>query len=396
MGPRHHRLLLSTMLLLTRAAALRIHMCGASARAGFQRCAPAPVLMSGPSTEEQIERLFFDRAELSLRSGAGGNGALSFSQKRPSGGSGGAGGSVYLECTEALNTLAHLRGRSSVQAERGSDAEGRQSGSSGADAVVYVPPNCLVTDKETNQTIGELKQAGQRMLLCRGGEGGQGNGEVFRRMRSESKLKVPPGGTERRRLLLSMTLVADVGLVGHPNAGKSTLLRSVTRAEPKVADYPFTTLVPNLGVCNVDARGGGNDGRQMVWLDIPGLIQGAHSGRGLGLAFLRHTERCRLLLHLVDGESDDPVKDVLSINRELTLFSPELARKPQVVVLTKADLPHVEKRVCSTLEGLRAAVRHQRVLSISSRSGLNLQELQRRTQLLLRQIDEREQSTELR
>ena len=281
----------------------------------------------------------FDRAVISVRSGVGGAGAVAFNGMRPAGGSGGAGGSVYLECDESLSTMEHLFGsRASLRAERGEDATGRATGSRGRDATMYVPPHCRVIDAETNATLGELIRPGERMLVAAGGAGGQGNGEAFRGSKGERREKtVPAGGAERRRLELSMTLVADVGLVGFPNAGKSTLLAAVSRARPKVADYPFTTLVPNLGVCigDDDAESVPDDegrprSRRMVWLDIPGLVRGASEGRGLGLTFLRHAEQCSLLVHLVDGESDAPADDFEAINRELRLYSPSLARKLQV------------------------------------------------------------------
>lgn len=337
--------------------------------------------------DEELESLFFDRAELFVRSGAGGLGTIGWASQRPAGGSGGAGGSVYLECSASLNTLGHLRGRASVHAGRGADANDRQSGSNGNDAVIPLPPNCLITCAKTNVTIGELKQPGERILVAEGGQGGQGNGEMWRQSKSNPKATLPPGGTERRQFLLSMTLVADVGLVGYPNAGKSTLLRAVTRAQPKVANYPFTTLVPNLGVCT---PGGDSSAPPMLWLDIPGLIEGAHSGRGLGLAFLRHTERCRLLLHLIDGESETPDRDFVAINRELELYSPELARKPQVVILSKSDLPGVAERAPAIMKRLHEVTNHKRILCISAHNGTNLQTLAKRTRSLLDQLDAKE------
>ena len=172
---------------------------------------------------------------------------------------------------------------------------------------------------------------------------------------------------------------------GNISAGKSTLLRAVTRARPKVGDYPFTTLIPNMGVCELDRIG--QAGRSMVWLDIPGLIEGAAEGKGLGHAFLRHVERCRLLIHLIDGEADNPATELSSINAELERYSPALARTPQVIVLTKADLPNVAARLPEALAALKAAARHERVLAISSHDGSNLDPLLRRTRTLLDQLD---------
>ena len=337
----------------------------------------------------QLERFFFDRCEIFVRSGAGGEGAVGYVGARPAGGSGGAGGNVYIECSADYNTLTHLLGRASFHAERGRDAVERKAGSNGADAVVRVPPNCLVVVRDTNETIGRLLQPGDRLLVASGGAGGEGNGEVYRRTRSNAKGRTAPGGTQKMWLTLSMTLVADVGLLGMPNAGKSTLLRAVTRARPKVADYPFTTLIPNLGVCEMEQFK--LRAQPMVWLDIPGVIEGAAAGRGLGHAFLRHTERCRLLLHLVDGESSDPVADLVAINGELTLYSPALSATPQIVVLTKADLPHVAANAGRTLAALKAAAGHARVILISSADGNNLRALLGRTSALLGQIEHRAQ-----
>ena len=364
-----------------------------------RRCQP-PCLQidandeSGASSTaaDQLERFFFDTAEVFVRSGAGGNGAVGFVSLRPAGGSGGDGGSVYLECSADYNTLAHLQGRQSVHAARGSDATDRQAGRKGEESIIRVPPNCIVrarssTDADApSELLGTLLLPGDRMLVAEGGRGGEGNGEIWRRTRTGNGKRVgAPGGTERKWLELSMTLVADIGLVGMPNAGKSTLIRAVTRARPKVADYPFTTLIPNLGVCQLDSFG--LKGRPMVWLDIPGLIEGAADGKGLGLAFLRHVERCRLLLHLVDGESDDPVAELLAIDRELANYSPQLAKMPQVVVYTKADLPHVAERAADTVAALKVAAGHGRVLTLSSQDGRNVKPLLSRARSILDQMD---------
>jgi len=337
--------------------------------------------------DTSLERFFWDEADVIVRSGPGGQGAIGFVGRRPAGGDGGAGGSVYLECAGAINTLGHLHGRTSIRGERGQDGEGKKTGRKGQDAVLMIPPNVLVVDVETNRTLGKLTHPGERLLIAEGGHGGGGNGAVWSRTKHERKGLTPPGGSTRLKLRLSMTLVADVGLVAYPNAGKSSLLRAVTRARPKVANYPFTTIIPNLGVVDLEAFGLAGDGRGMVWLDIPGLIEGANTGRGLGLAFLRHTERCRLLLHLVDGESDTPVEDYLAINNELALYSEKLGRTPQVVVLTKIDLPHVANRVNTTLAALRAAMQHQRLICISSKSGERLRELLVRTRQVLNKMD---------
>ena len=228
--------------------------------------ATGPVACASSAAEE-LERFFFDRCEVFVRSGAGGEGAIGFNGQRPAGGSGGAGGSVMIECSDDYNTLAHLQGRQSFHAERGRDADGRAAGAAGADVIVRVPPNCIVTARDTNVTLGKLLVPGERLLVAEGGHAGEGNGDVWKRTRGpRAKQRSAPGGTQRQWLTLSMTLVADVGLVGLPNAGKSTLLRAVTRARPKVADYPFTTLVPNLGVCEMGAFE--LRSKPMVWLDM--------------------------------------------------------------------------------------------------------------------------------
>jgi len=340
------------------------------------------------ATEEELDRFFFDRAEVFTRGGAGGEGAVATqgSGRLPAGAMGGDGGSVYIECCAETNTLGHLHGRAHVRADRGADASGRRDGFRGADATVRVPPHTLIIDRETNATLGQLL-IGERLMIAAGGTGGEGNGARYQRFGVDNKKVGPPGAAVKLGLVLEMTLVADVGLIGYPNAGKSTLLTHVTRATPKIADYPFTTLVPNLGVCEANSFG---LPRGMVWLDIPGLVDGAHAGRGIGRAFLRHTERCRLLLHLIDGESDSPAADFIAINRELVLYSQTLAETPQVVVLTKADLPHVAARAEVTLAALREAVPHQRILCISAESGTNLTPLVQRTRSLLDAMDARE------
>lgn len=342
----------------------------------------------GPSFKNastQLDRFFFDRADLFVRSGAGGKGAIGYVGSRAAGGNGGKGGSVYLEGSTQYNTLAHLQDRGgSAHADKGQDASHRQSGSAGEHKIVPVPLNTAVHERDTNILLGKLTYPGERLLVAEGGEGGAGNS-----MGENMYKKVgPPGGTQRQWLTLSMTLIADVGLVGMPNAGKSTLLRAVSSARPKVADYPFTTLIPNLGVCLMERFDLRCD--SMVWLDIPGVIEGAAEGKGLGLAFLRHAERCRLILHLVDGSFDDPVARLRTINKELTNFSPHLRSIPQVVLLTKTDLPEVAETLEAKMEALKSEVRHGRVLSISSHTQSNLRELLLRMRRLIDKVKKTE------
>jgi len=333
----------------------------------------------------QLDKFFFDKAELFVRSGAGGEGAVGFRGEHAAGGTGGRGGNVYLECSSAVNTLSHLEGSSFAHAERGGDAFRRESGKKGVDKIVRVPPNTLVHERDTGIFIGKLTQPGEKMLVADGGEGGAGNG-----FRKNKFLTMPPGGTQKRWLVLSMTLVADVGLLGMPNAGKSTLLRTVSNARPEVADYPFTTLIPNLGVCDMERFGLGYTCKEMVWLDIPGVIEGAAEGKGLGLAFLRHADKCRLMLHLVDGTSEDPVARFHAINSELKSFSPKLGKMPQVVLLTKIDLPEVKETAQDKVAALKKAAGHGRVLAVSSHAQQNVGHLLKRMRSLVDQVDEKE------
>mmetsp|Transcript_49539 Transcript_49539/g.84758 ORF Transcript_49539/g.84758 Transcript_49539/m.84758 type:complete len:394 (-) Transcript_49539:182-1363(-) len=332
------------------------------------------------NTANQLERFFFDQCEIFVRSGKGGEGALSSNGKRPAGGNGGSGGKVYIQVTDGCSTLIDVPGKKYAGAD-GEDGKQRETGSNGADCVIKVPPNCIVTRKDTNETLATLTHPGDRYLVCKGGDGGLGNGAS-----GKPDKVTPPSGSKKMWLSLQMTLVADVGLIGFPNAGKSTLLRAVTRARPKVADYPFTTLVPNLGVCDTN-RFKLSSALAMVFLDIPGLIEGASAGKGLGLAFLRHAERCRMLLHLVDGESKHPGADLLAINRELSQYSAELAAMPQAVLLTKVDLTHVKASLPEKLKELKAAAGHSRVIALSSADGTNVPDLLLRTHRLLRKMD---------
>ncbi len=286
---------------------------------------------------------FVDEATIRVHAGNGGPGALSFRREKyierggPDGGDGGDGGSVFLVAEEGVNTLADFRVARKYRAESGQPGAGRnKTGKSGADLVVPVPPGTLVHDIDTGELLGDLARAGQRLKVAEGGRGGYGNTR-FKSSTNRAPRKTTPGTPgEARHLRLELKLLADAGLVGMPNAGKSTLLRALTKARPKVAAYPFTTLHPHLGVVTVGM------GQSFVLADIPGLIEGAAEGAGLGLQFLKHVQRCRLLLHLVDvaplDGGDDPAEQVRAIERELEKFSPELAAKPRWLVLNKVDL----------------------------------------------------------
>ena len=248
----------------------------------------------------------------------------------PNGGSGGRGGSVFLRCDEGLNTLAMVRHKVHYRATDGQNGQGKsRTGNAGVDVFISAPIGTVVRDQD-GSLCGELTTHGQELLIARGGRGGRGN-EAFKSNRARAPRfgeNGEPGG--ERWLSLELKLVADVGFVGVPNAGKSTLLAVSSNAKPKIADYPFTTVVPNLGVC--DVLGDDDEGAAgLVLADIPGLLEGAHNGVGLGLAFLRHVQRCRVLVHLVSGDSVDPLGDYRAIQQELELFSPKLLEKQQVM-----------------------------------------------------------------
>ena len=285
--------------------------------------------------------MFIDRALIRVRAGDGGDGAVTFRRARgipkggPDGGDGGDGGSVILVADENVNTLIDFRGRPDWKAERGGQGEGSQRhGANGDDREICVPEGTLVYDDDTGDLLADLTP-GARVVVARGGKGGFGN-EHFKGPTNQTPRKATPGEEgERRSLRLELKLIAEVGLIGLPNAGKSTLLSRLTHATPKVADYPFTTLSPQLGIAQIDPS------RRLVLADIPGLIEGASEGAGLGHDFLRHIERTRVLLHLVDAsplDESDPVANYRLIRGELSKYTEALETKPEVVALSKADL----------------------------------------------------------
>lgn len=406
----------------------------------------------GKYTNEEDAFLWFDEALFYARAGSGGAGSSGFKfgknrqHRYPTGGSGGTGGNVYLVADANVNTLLGFRGQSHFRAENGVDGDQNYAnGKAGKHLYVSVPKGLVVRDNETNAIIGELNYPGDRLLVSRGGFGGKGNAAF--RSGMEKAIASPPQGGEKKWLKVELKLVADVGLVGMPNAGKSTFLDAVTNARPKIASYAFTTIVPNLGVCEIfkgssgqvfsaidpeaytshqdnshssrnngdsessdssNSNSGSIEGKiteskavsfdRMVIADIPGLIEGAHQGRGLGRGFLRHVERCKILIHLVDGTSKDPVKDFLAINNELQLFSPILAQKPQIVVLNKMDVPEVKEKSGLILEEISRNMPHKRLLSISAAGRIGTEELIQRTYNFLEKIrvDERQKEEEAR
>ena len=324
--------------------------------------------------------MFVDEATIQVSGGDGGNGCLSFRREKyvprggPDGGDGGPGGSVVLEADPGMSTLLPFRYRRHFRAERGRHGEGaNRTGRSGAELVVRVPIGTLVLDGDGLSRLADLDAPGARFLAAQGGRGGRGNAR-FATSTNQTPTRHEPGGAgEQLTLRLELKLLADVGLVGLPNAGKSTLISRISAAHPKIADYPFTTLEPHLGVVD---RG---SFRSFVVADIPGLIEGAHSGAGLGLRFLRHVERCTLLLHLVDGTGAmaDPLQALDTVDRELAAYGEELAAKPQIVVLTKADAIQAPDTVPRLRE--RAQALGRELLVVSAVSGEGLPELVRTT-----------------
>jgi GTP-binding protein len=287
---------------------------------------------------------FVDEVRIHVKAGDGGNGAIAWRREKyvprggPAGGDGGDGGDVVLEVDPQLSTLLDYRYVREHKARSGENGRGHdQNGEGGAPLVLRVPPGTVVKDAATGEVIADLAGDVARIVIAKGGRGGLGNMNFATSTNQAPRYAEDGTPGEERDLVLELKLLADVGIIGYPNAGKSTLISRVSRARPKIADYPFTTLVPNLGV--VPWRGT----RSFVVADIPGLIEGAHAGAGLGHQFLRHVERCRVLVHLVEGAPPDPGRspkaDLAAIDRELALYSRELARKPQIVAVTKVDVP---------------------------------------------------------
>jgi len=294
--------------------------------------------------------MFIDQVKILVRSGKGGDGMVHFRREKfvprggPDGGDGGKGGDVIFEVRPTLNTLSAFRPNQKFLAQKGFNGGSAQKTGHGAeDLIIHVPPGTVIfditTDEESPVLLGDLTKPSEQLTVCKGGRGGRGN-QHFATSRNQAPTNAERGEPyEERRLKLELKLIADIGLIGVPNAGKSTLLSVLTNAKPKIAPYPFTTLEPNLGVAMIDAD------TTVVLADIPGLIEGASQGIGLGHDFLRHIQRTRVLIHLLDGLSDDPVADYSQINSELSLFDPNLAKKPQLVALNKIDQPEVQERL---------------------------------------------------
>jgi GTP-binding protein len=292
---------------------------------------------------------FIDEVTLHCASGHGGAGCVSFRREKfipfggPNGGDGGRGGDLIFEATKSLSTLLELRHKQHQKAQRGQHGMGKdRHGAAGADLIIKVPVGTLIKDAETGEELADLTEDGQRIVMLKGGRGGQGNARFATATNKAPKFAQPGEEGEERKLRLELKLMADVGLLGLPNAGKSSLIAKVSAARPKVADYPFTTLAPSLGVV------GYKDYRSFVMADIPGIIEGAHAGAGLGHRFLKHLERSGILVHLVDISGlpeADPYGAFEAVNRELALFSEELSTKAQIVALTKIDLPTAREQL---------------------------------------------------
>jgi GTPase len=335
--------------------------------------------------------MFVDEAKIQVKAGDGGNGCMAFRREKfvprggPSGGDGGAGGSIIVEATQHDNTLLRYRFNREFRADRGRHGEGsNRTGHSGADMILQVPAGTMVIDEESGERLADLTRPGERVTVARGGRGGRGNQHFAKPWHQAPRESEEGQPGEERHLRLELRLLADVGLVGFPNAGKSTLISRISAARPKIADYPFTTLEPHLGVVSAELTGNEasgahrNLGRTFVVADLPGLIEGANQGVGLGTRFLRHIERTRLLAHLVDtsdASDRDPVRDFEIICGELAAFSESLAARPMIVVATKLDATTDRSR----LEKLRqhCAERKLAFYAISSATGEGIAELVR-------------------
>lgn len=331
---------------------------------------------------------FIDEARITVQSGKGGAGCVSFRREKyipkggPDGGDGGRGGDVVFKTTTKKRTLYHFQYQKIYKAKNGAGGQGRNcTGKSGEDLIIELPPGTLVIDADSGVILKDLVQADEVFVVAKGGRGGLGNARFKSSTHRTPRFAQPGEAGQTLNLRLELKLLADVGIVGLPNAGKSTLVSALSSARPKIADYPFTTLRPHLGVVRSGSR------EPFAIADIPGLIEGAHSGTGLGIRFLRHVERTRLLVHLIDAaaiDPDDPLKDLETINRELHQYSETLAAKPQLVVLNKMDIEWAEDAAAL----FREAWGRDDVLQISAASGRGLERLTAALYNLLESVDE--------
>lgn len=329
--------------------------------------------------------MFVDRVEIVVRSGKGGDGVVHFRREKyvprggPDGGDGGRGGDVVFEVAANMGSLEPYQYETHFNAQDGAPGGGsRRSGKSGEALVLSVPPGTVIYDRQTGALLADLVQPGERFVAAKGGEGGAGNARFATPSRQSPRIAFKGGPGERRELTLELRIIADVGVIGKPNAGKSSLLAALTKARPKIGDYPFTTLTPNLGVATLP------DDSRAVIADVPGLMEGAHSGSGLGLEFLRHIQRCKVLLHVLDGLSDDPLRDYRVINEEMRVYDVSLLGKPQLVVFNKMDLEEVRAR-WGTVERTFSEAGVQ-LLPVSAASEMNLDRILNELQAMLEAV----------
>jgi GTP-binding protein len=336
---------------------------------------------------------FIDEVKIRVIAGDGGRGCVSFRREKfvprggPSGGNGGGGGDVIAVADPQLTTLLDLRYQKQYKAGRGqhgmgSDCHGRR----GDDRIINVPVGTIIRDAATGELIGDLQTAGERIVVAAGGRGGKGNAHFATSTFQSPRFAQPGEPGQERELEIELRLLADVGIIGLPNAGKSTLISVISAVRPKIADYPFTTLVPNLGVVGYD------DGKSFVVADIPGLIEGAHEGHGLGHKFLRHVMRTNLLIHLIDAsmiDPENPLADWKTVNQELALFDPELANKAQIVVANKIDLPEGRDKAKLLARKLPRQYRPLRMISAATTEGV-----QTLVRIVGQKLDEIKQNTE--
>lgn len=334
--------------------------------------------------------MFVDQVEIYVKAGNGGHGTVAFRREKyipaggPAGGDGGQGGNVIFKVDPGIRTLMDFRYKKKHVAPNGEDGGNKKmSGKKGEDLIVKVPPGTLVKDKETGKIIADLTGPGEEKIIAKGGKGGRGNQHFATSTRQAPRFAEGGVSGQERYLILELKLLADVGLLGFPNVGKSTLLSAVTKAKPKIADYHFTTLIPNLGVVQW------KDGNSFVMADIPGIIEGAHKGAGLGHQFLRHVERTKLLIHVLDVsglEGRNPVEDFQTINRELTSYNERLAQRKQIVALNKIDLVLEEEQITNVKEQLEDKGYEVYIISAATKKGIEL--LMDRVIKLLEEIGE--------
>jgi GTP-binding protein len=331
---------------------------------------------------------FIDEAIITVQSGDGGKGCVSFRREKfiprggPDGGDGGKGGDIVFKTTSRKRTLYQFRFKRHFKAKNGSHGQGKQkTGKNGQDLVIELPPGTLITDADTGQVITDLIKCDEAVVLARGGRGGQGNARFKTSTHRAPRFAQPGEPGETKTLRLELKLLADVGIIGLPNAGKSTLITAVSSARPKIGNYPFTTLFPSLGVVQTGWA------EPFVVADIPGLIEGAHKGTGLGIRFLRHIERTRILIHLIDVsamDTDNPLKAYDTVNKELAMYNQKLTEKPQIVVLNKMDLPDVREAA----KKFQSALKEKQVLFISALTGKGIEDLKSKIIQLLDSLGE--------